>query len=342
MKFSTRYGLGLLVFNLFMCTYTPLTAENTNFVIRAAIDIGSGGPKLRIAEVDLTTNKIIKVLHIEQYPVIFQESLSRSSDKTLNAEVMLQGIQAIKDAITVARSFKAEGMVMIGASIFRNAVNGEQFANIIHSEVGFPVHILDQELEGKLAFQAVLAKTNTNSDNLVVWDIGGGSTQFIGMNDGSCLIDGSNEGSGSFRDFIIESIQRRDIKEHRSPNPISQEQANLAKAYASDLAMKVDQVFRDKLREPKVEVVGVGSVFGRGIVSLMPGKTSFTIEDLTAAVHKLVGKSDIDLGGGNFACIEVSNALLALGFMKGLDIKQMSIIDVNNADGAMIYKAFWE
>lgn len=342
MKVPTRYDLGLLVFSLFLCIITPLTAENTNIVIRAAIDVGSGGPKLRIAEVDLTANKIIKVLHVQQYPVIFQESLSRGSDKTLNAEIMLQGIQAIKHAITVAKLFKAEGIVMIGASIFRNALNGEQFAQDIHSEVGLPVHILDQELEGKLAFQAVLAKTSIKSENLVVWDIGGGSTQFIGINDGSYLIDGSNEGSGPFRDFIIESIQRRDIKEYRSPNPISQEQANLAKAHAADLSMKVDQVFRDKLRDLKVEVVGVGSVFGNGITALMPGKNPFTIEDLTAAVHKLVGKSDIDLGGGGFACIEVSNALLALGFMKGLDIKQISIIDVNNADGAIVYKAFWE
>lgn len=340
MKFSTRYGFGLLVFGLAIYSFIPLLAKETNVVIRAAIDIGSGGPKLRIAEVDLTTNKIIKVLHVEQYPVIFQDSLSRSDDRTLNAEIMLQGIQAIKDAIALAISFKAEGMVMIGTSIFRNAVNGEQFAKDIQLQVGLPVHILDQELEGKLAFQAVLAKTNSSSDNLVVWDIGGGSTQFIGINDGSYLIDGSNEGSGPFRDFIIKSIQCRDIKEYRTPNPISQEQANLAETHASALAMEVAQAFRDKLREAKV--VGVGSVFGRGIASLMPEKNSFTIEDLTIAVHKLVDKSDIDLGGGNFACIEVSNALLALGFMKGLDIKQMSIVDVNNADGAMIYQAFWK
>jgi exopolyphosphatase / guanosine-5'-triphosphate,3'-diphosphate pyrophosphatase len=340
MKALTRYGLGLLAFSVVLCISTPLIAKDTNVIIRAAIDIGSGGPKLRVAEVDLAVNKIIKILHIQQYPVIFQESLSKG--RILNAEIMLQGIQAIKDAISVAESFKAEGVVMIGASIFRNALNGEQFALDIRSEVGLPVHIVDQDLEGKLAFQAVLAKTSINRENLVVWDIGGGSTQFVGVDDGSYLIDGSNEGSGSFRDFIIESIQCRDVKECRTPNPISQEQANLARAHAADLAMKVDQIFRDKLRRQKAEVVGVGSVFGRGITALMPGKNPFTIEDLVVAVHNLVGKSDIDLGGGDFACIEVSNALLALGFMEGLDIKQMNIIDVNNADGALVYKSFWE
>lgn len=341
MKALTRYGFGFLVFSLLLCIHAS-TAENTHTVIRAAIDIGSGGPKLRVAEVDLTMNKIIRILHVEQYPVIFQESLSKGSDRILNNEIMLQGLQAIKEAILVAKSFKAEEIVMIGASIFRNALNGEQFAQNIWSEVGLPIHILDQELEGKLAFQAVLARTNIDSENLIVWDIGGGSTQFVGVSEGSYLIDGSNEGSGPFRDFIIESIQQRDTKEYKSPNPISEEQANLAIAYATDLAMKVDPIFRDKLREEKVEIIGVGSVFGRGIAALMPGKNPFTIEDLVAAVRNLVGKSDTDLGGGNFACIEVSNALHALGFMKGLDIKQINILDVNNADGAIVYKSFWE
>ncbi len=342
MKFSFRYGFGLLVFCVAICTFIPLTALHTN-VVRAAIDIGSGGPKLRIAEIDLTTNKIVKILHTKLYPVIFQESLSRGSDRTLSPEIMLQGLKAIKDAIVLARSFEPEGIVMMGASAFRNAVNGESFAHTIHTETGLQVHVLDQKLEGKLAFQAAQAKISTNNENLVVWDIGGGSTQFIGINvDGSYLIDGSNEGSGPFRDFIIATIQCRNLKEYRSPNPLSQKHANLAEAYAFTLAAKVDQVFRDKLRQPATEVVGVGNVFGRGIASLMAEKNPFTIEDLATVVHGLVGKTDADLGATDFASVEVSNALLALGFMKRLEIKQMRIIDVNNADGAMVYSAFWE
>ncbi len=83
---------------------------------------------------------------MEQYPVIFQENLSRGSQRILNSEITLKGIQAIRDAISKANSFKTEGIVMIGTSVFRNAVNGELFANQIHSEIGLQVHILDQEL----------------------------------------------------------------------------------------------------------------------------------------------------------------------------------------------------
>jgi exopolyphosphatase/pppGpp-phosphohydrolase len=145
-----------------------LEAQNVH-VIRAAIDVGSGGPKLRIAEVNLTTRKIVKMMHVKQYPVIFQESLTRGGAKVLSAEIMLKGIDAIKDAIILAKSYGATEVVIIGTSVFRNAVNGELFASMIRRETDLQVHILDQNLEGRLSFHSVLAKVrlrSTSSDRL--------------------------------------------------------------------------------------------------------------------------------------------------------------------------------
>ncbi|MBA2727998.1 MAG: hypothetical protein H0U49_07485 [Parachlamydiaceae bacterium] len=89
-------------------------------------------------------------------------------------------------------------------------------------------------------------------------------------------------------------------------------------------------------------VVGAGSVFGFGIAEMLGNKNPFTIEDLTMVVQALAGKTYSDLGGGDYAFCEGSNAILILGFMQTLNIKQMQIINVNNADGAMIYEPFWE
>lgn len=340
MNLHQIYRSWSFILTLFFAISLPVISHSTP-VVRAAIDVGSGGPKLRVAEIDPTTNKILNILFIKQYPVIFQESLLRN-DKKLSSEIMVEGLNAIKNAMALAKSYGAEGVAVIGTSVFRNATNGQQFAEDIQREIGQKIHVLDQDLEAKLAFQAALTQIDTDPENLVVWDIGGGSTQFIGMAlNGNFLIDGSNQGSGSFRDYIIESIQQRPIKDYRSPNPISSEQAVLAENQASILSTKVNQVFRNKISQSTTKVVGVGSVFGRGIGLLLKGKNPFTIEDLEKVVETLVGKTDTDLGGGDFACIEVSNALLALGFMKGLSIKQMYIIDVNNADGAMGYPPFW-
>lgn len=331
-----------IILCLVIGSFLTLTVHGTQ-VIRAAIDIGSGGPKLRVAKVDLARSKIVEILHAQHYPVIFQESLTQSEDRILSLEIMQQGLIAIQQAIALAKSYGANEIVLIGASVFRNAVNGEFFANFIHSETSHQVHILDQDSEAKLAFQATLARTNIDAENLIVWDIGGGSTQLICREtEDAYMIDKSIEGSGHFRDWVIEVIQHQNSKECRSPNPLSAGHANLAEAYAYLLSSKVDQVFRSRMLNPSIEVVGVGSVFGRGFSRLMDGKSPVTIEDLTAAVNRLIDKTDADLGGGDFACVEVSNVLLALGLMKGFGVAQIYLLDINNADGALVYPPFWE
>lgn len=74
--------------------------------------------------------------------------------------------------------YNAEEIVAIGAAAFRSAGNGEEFAKEIQDATGVKVHIVDQTLEGKLAFQAVLSKMDVDPEHLVVWDIGGGSGWF--------------------------------------------------------------------------------------------------------------------------------------------------------------------
>ena len=75
---------------------------------------------------------------------------------------------------------------------------------------------------------------------------------------------------------------------------------------------------------------------------MIGGKNQFSITDLEAVVHSLPGKTDADLGGGDYAFVEGSNTVFVLGFMQNLNIGKMHIINVNNADGAMIYEPFWK
>ncbi len=330
-------------FGLFLLLSFTLLAKTQNTVIRAAIDIGMGGPKLQIAEVDLTTHKIVKMLHTQRYFVNFYESISQSDDHQLCPEIRAQGLRAFKEAVGMAHSFKVDGIVAIATAAFRSATNGIEFAHEIQKETGVKVYVIDQNLEGELAFQAVLARMDVQADDLIVWDIGGGSIQFIGTAfDGSYFVDCGKEGAGIFKDFIIENIQQRNVKEFLSPNPMSAEDITQATLYAQNLSQHVDEIFKNKIKCSTTTIVGAGSVFGYGIASMVSGKNPFSIHDLTQVVQDLIGKTDADLGGGEFAFCEGSNSILALGFMQGLGIQQMHIINVNNADGAMIYAPFWK
>jgi exopolyphosphatase / guanosine-5'-triphosphate,3'-diphosphate pyrophosphatase len=316
---------------------TLAAAVQSPIAVRAAIDIGTGGPKLRVGEVNLETGKIVRILHTEQFFVNFHGSLAKSS--MFSEDVKARGHEAFQKAITKAKTFNPEGIIAVATAAFRDATNGLEFAQEIQEKNGIKVHVIDQKLEGELPFLAVLAKTNAKSEELLIWDIGGRSTQLVRAGaDGFCHVEGRNEGSGLFKDYIIEKIQGRSIQECNSPNPLSAQDVNQAKAYARSLAEKVDQAF--KIQQLARTVVGVGPVFGNGIAKSV-GKTTFTREELSAVVQEMINKNDEELSGDDFACVEASNAILALGFMEGLQIEEMQVIHVNNADGALIYQPFW-
>lgn len=340
----------------FVCVAIPtisLSAEEINtseeaainedsHVVRAAIDIGMGGPKLQIAEVDLKTNKIVKMLHTQRYFVNFYEGTSKDDSSKLSAEVMEQGLEAFQSAVNVARSFEADGIVAIATASFRAASNGCEFAKELQDKTNIKVHIVDQSLEGKLAFQAVLSKMEISPENLLIWDIGGGSIQFVGMAaDGSYLIDCGKEGVGAFNDHIIGNIQRHNIQERKTPNPMSAADVLQAETYVRNLSQNVSRTIREKLKDPTTKIVGAGSVFGYGIAPIV-GSNTFCLDDVAAVVHGLAGKTDADFGGGEFAFCEGSNTILAFGFMRELGIENMCVLNVNNADGALIYEPFWK
>lgn len=332
-----------IFFSLYLLCFTHFLAAQDNKVIRAAIDIGMGGPKLQVAEIDTSTNQIVKILHTQRYFVNFYDSISKNEDGQLSSDIMEEGLKAFKEAINKAKTFNTTGMVAIATASLRSATNGMQFANRIQNETGVPVHIVDQSLEGKLAFQAVLSKTGIDDEKLVVWDVGGGSIQLIAKTPkDSYIIDCREEGVGAFNDYIIEHVQDRNKQDYKSPNPMSSQDIIQSTAYARGLAEKVDNTLKEKINHGTTSIVGAGSVFGFGIAGLLANKTSFNIEDLALVVQALSGKTDADLGGGDYAFCEGSNAVLVLGFMQALNIKQMQIINVNNADGALTYHPFWE
>ena len=75
---------------------------------------------------------------------------------------------------------------------------------------------------------------------------------------------------------------------------------------------------------------------------LLNNQHSFSQEELCIRVFQLAGKTDEDLGGGDFVNVAVSNPILILGFMEKLNINKVEILDINNADGALVYDQFWQ
>lgn len=331
--------LSLMIFGALTCGATMYGADPVE--LRAAIDVGSGATRLKIAEVDVKTNKILSVLYSKEYPISYQVHLAKSSDNTLDAEIKTLGLKSIHHFKDVADHFGVQKIVVVATSAFRTARNAQEFVRQVEAITGVKVHIIDQELEGILGFNAVAATVPYSLDDIVVWDIGGGSLQLTTMtNENKMHVYKGPVGSIAIRDYIIENIQGKDPKKVTSPNPMTEAEINQAIQYAEQLAVPVESHIKEKV-EKGAPVIAVGSLFQFGIANLV-GQNTIWKEQLHEKVLGLKGKSDEDLGGGPFASVGVSNAIYVLGMMNALNINPVMVKEINNTDGALTYAPFWE
>lgn len=311
-------------------------------VIRAAIDIGSGATKLRVAEVNLKTHKIEKILVNESFTVQYQEQLAKSTNNSFNEEVMKTGIEAIKKSAEIAAKYNAQKVIAVATASFRKAANSQEFIDQIYKATGVRVYVIDQELEGKLAFNAVLSQGDYNPKNLVVWDIGGGSLQLTTLDEkGEYNIYRGDIASIHFKNMMIQEIQKKNILEVTTPNPIAALDIHKGVLKSSEIAENVDSTFKHRLSQPNVQVVGVGNIFAYGVYPAVGKKSPFKQQELVQALFGMANKPDHEVGGGDYANVQVSNTILVLGYMCALNLHEMDVLDVNNADGAMLYAEFW-
>lgn len=316
---------------------------NHKKAVRAAIDIGSGATKLKVAEVNLDTGKIEKVLANESFSVQYQEALEKSPDGLFDEAVMQNGIEALKKSQEIAKKYGADKVVAVATASFRKAANVKPFVERITKETGVNVHIIDQDLEGVLGFQASAAQVEGDPKDVIIWDIGGGSYQFSTLDHkGDIVVHRGHDASIPFKNHVIQAIKKENPSRTNTPNPLKKGEMLAAKSHAHQVSEKVDALFKRKISEPNTKVVGIGNIFAYGIHPLVDKKSSFTKEELLHKVHTLEGKTDKDLGGGDYVNVAVTNPIMVLGFMEKLGIDKVEIADVNNADGALLYSAFWE
>ncbi|WP_068471176.1 Ppx/GppA phosphatase family protein [Candidatus Protochlamydia phocaeensis] len=327
---------------ILLVVWVPRYEAQSQGEIRAALDIGSGATNLKVAKVDPKTNKIISKIFEQSIPVAYQKHLEQSGNNTFDEDIMNQGIRAIKALKEIADSYHAKKVVAVATAAFRQAANAQQFAQEVERKTGVQVRIINQDEEGILAFRGALAVTPAQPEHTVVWDIGGGSMQLTALTEsGTYLVDKGKTASIPFKNAIIQNIEHKDLKVTQTPNPMNQEEIEAALQLAGEAASEANPFIKDKLQEPKTEVLAVGSLFNYGVRPLV-NENTIKQDQLRTAVMKLAGKSDAELPGGSLAEVAVSNPLLVLGYMQALHINQVDVVSINNADGALTYPAYWQ
>ena len=230
----------------------------------AAIDVGTNSTKLIVA--DVSGDGVLTVVSEQSEVTRLGEGVDAS--RRLSDVAQERTLDAISRFAEDARQQGAEEVLGAGTSALRDAENGSDFLADVMNGAGVEIEIISGDREAQLAFAAVASDPSLGlslSDSLLVFDIGGGSTE---------LILGDGLGVGRHRSLDIGAV--RLTERFLASDPPTAYELSRAGDYARDAL----QTF--PAPEGGVRVLGIGGT-AVNVASVMQGLT----KPDPAAVHAL-------------------------------------------------------
>jgi len=137
----------------------------------AAIDIGTNSVLLLIAD---TRNGELIPLRQEARISRLGEGVDKNG--SLSPQAMERTFTVLRDYASICREYKVDQIIAVGTAAMRAAKNAADLLQRVQDELGFSVEIISDRREAELTFKASAASFGKE---IVLMDIGGGSTEFV-------------------------------------------------------------------------------------------------------------------------------------------------------------------
>lgn len=145
----------------------------------AGVDIGSNSFRLIIADVE--DNKLLKIVHEERTITRLAEGLIETG--RLKKENIDKSVEVLSYFRKKIDEFGINKYKFIATSAVREAENASIFLDKL-AEKGININVIDGKYEGVLTFHGVNAAIDISGENVLIFDIGGGSTELIFVENG--------------------------------------------------------------------------------------------------------------------------------------------------------------
>lgn len=140
----------------------------------AAIDAGSNTLRLLIGKT--VNGKVVPELYLRR---ICRLAGGFSNKEGLSPEAMERTLLAFHEFSEVCKNHHVEKVRAVGTAAFRQAVNGDAFAREIREKTSLPVEIISGEVEAETMTSGVLSVLDPLPEHVLLFDVGGGSTEFV-------------------------------------------------------------------------------------------------------------------------------------------------------------------
>jgi exopolyphosphatase/guanosine-5'-triphosphate,3'-diphosphate pyrophosphatase len=150
----------------------------------AVIDVGTNSVKFHVGErqADGSWRRVVDRAEMCR----LGEGLTEHG--AIQPEPLARTASAVKDMVDEAKRERALAIAAVGTAVFRIATNGADAVAAIKQQAGVEIEIASGEEESRLAYLAAKSAAPTDAAEVVVFDTGGGSSQFT-YGRGSDVVD---------------------------------------------------------------------------------------------------------------------------------------------------------
>ena len=140
----------------------------------AALDLGTNNCRLLVARATRDSFRVI-----DAFSRIIRLGEGITSSGVLSEPAILRAVDALRVCRAKMRNRGVTRSRLIATEACRSAGNGLDFLERIRNEVGIELEIVDREIEARLAATGCTPLVDPSSDGVILFDIGGGSSELV-------------------------------------------------------------------------------------------------------------------------------------------------------------------
>jgi exopolyphosphatase/guanosine-5'-triphosphate,3'-diphosphate pyrophosphatase len=144
----------------------------------ASIEIGTYTARLLVARFSNSTRKL-RPLEKKRAYIRTGEGFEDSTDRYIKKEAFERTLAVLEDFLTITKKHEAVRVTAVATGAVREALNGEDLVRYIENKTGLKVKIIQGSKEAVLTAKGVASFTGSESPDTIIFDLGGGSTEFV-------------------------------------------------------------------------------------------------------------------------------------------------------------------
>jgi exopolyphosphatase/guanosine-5'-triphosphate,3'-diphosphate pyrophosphatase len=293
------------------------------------IDIGTNSMRMLISQIE--GNRIINSYKTMQITRLGQGI----NEGEILPSALERNLKALKLFKEQAEEEQAEEILVFGTSALRDAWNSKDFIQRVKNELGITIEILSGKQEAEIGFMGAIYEL---SQDALIIDIGGGSTEFIIGDKDYGILDMISIDIGALR--ITEAYIKND--------PIKIEEVSAIKEAVQDMVRKISPKFSPQGSQ---DIIGIGGT----ITTLSAIKQDMEVYNSERIHHSKLSKQDVrdilnrlrslnlderkkvkGLQPGR-ADIIIAGTIILKSIMEILEIDNIIVSDSDNLEGMLYY-----